>query len=326
MTTHTIFPSVDCSGTYILPGLIDGFGGLNSQAQANAWLYMGVTTIVGLQDERRGMLKRDAHPSPHIYPFDGGEFIDRYSFLFSLPQWRSKVKEGEDFANLNEQETKDQLKELAQNGTRVIWLGQEITPEQTKPIVKEGHKLGLATYGEFISTRYSDALQDGIDVLLHMSRYELGLIPEELHKSPLRDHFGPGLAPAYAYLRQLDPANPSIMAYGQQISASHAALMPTLSLSYLQLPNHRISGKSRPRLFSIRRVYICPPTPKRGKRQQNMPSTTRGISQARTTFNFGQSTTPSRQHIQSISRARVPLHLARCRASPCTRNWNCWFA
>src|SRR5260370_486588 len=78
-----------------------------------------------------------------------------------------------------------------------------------------------------------------IDVLLHMSRYELGLIPEELHKSLLGDPFGPGLAPAYAYLKQLDPANPSIMAYGQQISASHAALMPTLSLRYLQLPNHR---------------------------------------------------------------------------------------
>ncbi len=169
---------VDCSGTYILPGLVDGFGGLNSQAQANAWLYMGVTTIVGLQDERRGMLKRDAHPSPHIYPFDGAGFIDRYSLLFSLPQWRSKVKEGEDVANLNEQETKDQIQELARNGTRVIWLGQELTPEQTKLIVKEGHKLGLVTYGEFISTRYSDALQDGIDVLLHMSRYELGLFRE----------------------------------------------------------------------------------------------------------------------------------------------------
>lgn len=230
---------VDCSGTYILPGLVDGFGGLNSQAQANAWLYMGVTTIVGLQDERRGMLKRDAHPSPHIYPFDGAGFIDQYSVLFSLPQWRSKVKEGEDFANLNEQETKDQIKELARNGTRVIWLGQELTPEQTKLIVKEGHKLGLVTYGEFISTPYTDALQDGIDVLLHMSRYELGLIPAELQKPLLHDPFGPGLAPAYAYLRQLDPANPTIMAYGQQISASHVALMPTLSLSYLQLPNHR---------------------------------------------------------------------------------------
>ena len=29
------------------------------------------------------------------------------------------------------------------------------------------------------------------------------------------------------------------MAYGKQISASRATLMPTLSLSYLQLPNHR---------------------------------------------------------------------------------------
>jgi len=230
---------VDCSGTYILPGLVDGFGGLNSQAQANAWLYMGVTTIVGLQDERRGMLKRDANPSPHIYFFDGAGFIDRYSFLFSLPQWHSKIKEGEDFANLNEQETKDQIRELARSGTRVIWLGQDLTHDQIKLVITEAHHLRLVTYGEFISTRYSDALQDGIDVLLHMSRYELGLIPAELQKPLQRDPFGPGLATAYAYLRQLDPANPSIIAYGQQISASHAALMPTLSLSYLQLPNHR---------------------------------------------------------------------------------------
>jgi len=35
--------AIDYRGTYILPGLVDGFAGLNSQAQANAWLYMGVT-------------------------------------------------------------------------------------------------------------------------------------------------------------------------------------------------------------------------------------------------------------------------------------------
>ena len=231
--------SVDCSGTYILPGLVDGFGGLNSQAQANAWLYMGVTTIVGLQDDRRGMLKRDAHPSPHIYPFDGAGFIDQYSFLFGLPQWRSKIKAGEDSANLNEQETKDQIKELARNGTRVVWIGQELTRDQTELVIHEAHQHGLVTYGEFISTRYSDALQDGIDVLLHMSRYELGLIPAELQTPLQQDPFGSGLAPAYAYLRRLDPADPSIMAYGEQISASRATLMPTLSLSYLQLPSHR---------------------------------------------------------------------------------------
>ena len=33
--------TLDYTGTYILPGLVDGFAGLNSQAQANAELYMG---------------------------------------------------------------------------------------------------------------------------------------------------------------------------------------------------------------------------------------------------------------------------------------------
>ena len=34
-------------GTYVLPGLNDVFAGMNNQTQANAYLYMGVTSIVG---------------------------------------------------------------------------------------------------------------------------------------------------------------------------------------------------------------------------------------------------------------------------------------
>jgi hypothetical protein len=230
--------AIDYKGTYILPGLIDGFAGLNSQAQASAWLYMGVTTIVGSQDDRRGMLKLDAHPSPHIYPLDGAGFIDKYSF-FTLPQWSSQIKHGDEVKDLNEQETKTQIEELARRGTRAIWIGQDLTGAQTKSIISQCHKLGLITYGEFIATPYSDALKDGVDVLLHMSRYELGLIPARLQEPLLRDPQGAALAPAYTYLRQLDPADPGIVEYGKQISASRAALMPTLSLSYLQLPNHR---------------------------------------------------------------------------------------
>jgi hypothetical protein len=231
--------TLDYTGAYIMPGLVDGFGGLNSQAQANAWLYMGVTTIVGNQDDRRGMLKLDAHPSPHIYPLDGGGFIDQYSLLISLPQWSSKIKKGEDFQNLSKQETKAQIEELARRGTRAIWIGPDLTTAQTKFIIAECHRLGLITYGEFIATPYSDALKDEIDVLLHMSRYELGLIPSRLQEPLVRDPFGAALAPAYSYLRQLDSADPSIAEYGKKISASRAALMPTVSLSYLQLPNHR---------------------------------------------------------------------------------------
>ncbi len=231
--------TLDCTGTYILPGLVDGFAGLNSQAQANAWLYMGVTTIVGFQDDRRGILKLDAHPSPHVYPLDLAGVIDDYSLLISLPQWKSKIKEGNDSADLSEQETKAQLAELARRGTRVIYLGRNLTSANTKFIISECHRLGLIIYGEFSSTPYADALKDGVDVLLHMSRYELGLIPSRLQEPLVRDPQGAALAPAYAYLRQLDPADPSIAAYGKQISTSRAVLMPTLSLSYLQLPNHR---------------------------------------------------------------------------------------
>jgi len=234
--------TINCKGTYILPGLIDGFTGVNSQAQANAWLYMGVTTIVGMQDPRRGFLKRDAHPSPHIYPLDVAGSIDAYSFLMSVPRWRSKLKNPDDFdesVELDEDETQAQLEDLARLGTRVVLLGHELTAERTKFIISQSHRLGLITYGEFIATPYADGLKDGIDVLLHMSRYELGLIPARLQEPLTRDPEGSALGPAYSYLRQLDAADPSVAAYAKQISAERAALMPTLSLSYLQLPNHR---------------------------------------------------------------------------------------
>ena len=37
---------IDCSGKYLIPGLVDGYAGMNTQGQANANLYMGVTTVV----------------------------------------------------------------------------------------------------------------------------------------------------------------------------------------------------------------------------------------------------------------------------------------
>ena len=231
--------TLDYTGTYILPGLVDGFAGLNSQAQANAELYMGVTTIVASQDDRRGMLKRDAHPSPHVYPLDSAGVTDDHSLLIGLPPWSSKLKESNAYTELSERDTQAQLAETARRGTRAIWLGHDLTAANTKFIIAECHRLGLITYGEFISTPYADGLKDGVDVLLHMTRYELGLVPSPLLQPLVKDPEGPAQETAYAYLRQLDSSDPSITAYGNQIKASHAALMPTLSLKYLLLPDHR---------------------------------------------------------------------------------------
>jgi hypothetical protein len=59
---------IDVTGKFILPGLIDGFSTLNNQGQANAHLYMGVTTISGgiPGDRRRGDFFIHASPSPRL--------------------------------------------------------------------------------------------------------------------------------------------------------------------------------------------------------------------------------------------------------------------
>ena len=43
---------------------------------------------------------------------------------------------------------------------------------------------------EFISTPYKVGIDAGVDALLHMGRYELGVIPDELQRPLVDDPFG----------------------------------------------------------------------------------------------------------------------------------------
>lgn len=257
---------IDCRSGYILPGLVDGFAGLNSQAQANAWLYMGVTTIVGVNDERRGRLMLDAHPSPHVYLMDVAGSIDDASLLIDLPQWRSKLKSSDEVVELSEMETKAQLAALARLGARVIYVPHDFTADRVKFIISESHQLGLSTYGVFAATSYSEALADRVDVLVHMTRYALGLIPPRLQQPLVKDPEGTAAHEAAdAYLMHLDLADPSVTAYGRAIKASHAALLPTLSLSYLWLPDHRNLWKEPAASILDPKGLHLPPDPTSGE-------------------------------------------------------------
>jgi len=99
--------------------------------------------------------------------------------------------------------------------------------------------MGLATYGEFISTPYTVGIDAGVDVLLHMGRYEIGVIPDELQRPLVSDPYGAAASTAYDYAEHLPPTDPHYRNYGHFISVHHAALMPTFSLYYLNLPGHR---------------------------------------------------------------------------------------
>jgi hypothetical protein len=236
---------IDCTGKYLIPGLVDGFAGVNSQGQASANLYMGVTTVVVSNDSRHGPVDVNAHPSPHLYPIDSIGTTDNTSLLRKHPEWAALLKEGSHPAELSPEDTARQLSDTARLGTRVLWLGHNLTAANTQWIVAHAHQLGLATYGEFVATPYKVGIEAGVDVLLHMSRYDLGVIPEELERPLVQDPEGIAASTAYDYAERLPPTDLNLREYARFLATHHAALMPTFSLSFLQLPGHRNLWKEK---------------------------------------------------------------------------------
>ena len=230
---------IDCTGKYLIPGLVDGFAGMNSQGQANANLYMGVTTVVASSDDRRGHIDFAANPSPHLYLLDSIGTTDNWSLLIGHREWTAKLKEGAHPVELSPEDTARQLNDTARLGTRVLRLGWDLTAANTQWIVAHAHQMGLVTYGEFISTPYRVGIEAGVDALLHMSRYELGVIPDELQRPLVDDAYGAAANTAYDYSQQLPPTDLHLHAYARFVAAHHAALMPTFSLYYQSLPGHR---------------------------------------------------------------------------------------
>jgi hypothetical protein len=230
---------IDCAGKFIIPGLVDGFAALNSQGEANANLYMGVTTVVASSDNRRGKIDLTANPSPHIYLLDSIGSTDDWSLLIGHPGWTEKLRESGRVTELNPDDTSRQLADTAKLGTRVLWLGHNLTAANTQWIITHAHQLGIIAYGEFISTPYKVGIEAGVDALLHMSRYELGVIPDELQTPLVEDPEGGAANTAYDYSEHLPPNDPHMRTYAHYLAWHHAALMPTFSLYYLRLPGHR---------------------------------------------------------------------------------------
>jgi len=230
---------VDCTGKFLIPGLIDGFAGMNSQAQANANLYMGVTTVVARADSEHGFLDLSAVPSPNIYPIDTVGVTDNWSLLARHPDWISKLREGATPVELTPQDTARQMTDAAQMGTRVLLLTAHLTAANSQWIIAHAHELGLITYGQFVSTPYRVGIEAGVDALVGMDHYDLGVIPDELQGPLVDDPDGPSAITAYDYSEHISPADARLRAYARFLAAHRAALMPELSLYYVELPGHR---------------------------------------------------------------------------------------
>lgn len=230
---------IDCTGRFIIPGLVDGLAGMRTQGQANANLYMGVTTIVAASDAQRGWVYTAANPSPHLYLADSIGTTDNWNLLGRRSEWASKLQEGKNPAELSLEDTARQIVASEKMGTRVLRLGHNITAANTQWIIAHAHQMGLVTYGEFASTPYHVGIEAGVDALPRMDRYDLGVIPDELQRPLLEDPNGAAALTAYDYAERLPPTDHHLRDYARFLASHHAALMPTLSSQYLQLPNHR---------------------------------------------------------------------------------------
>jgi len=208
------------AGKYVVPGLNDAFATLNNQSQANAFLYMGVTSIVGLGEPpggRRGPLFLDASPSPRIYRLD----------------W-----EWSESASASEPELIRQIDALNRSGVKALLLHYGLTPEQVRVVVRRARELGIATIGELGATTYPEAIQAGVNVFVHSGRYSVELLPPALRKEVAENPFGPARVKMYEFLIGLSPDDPILQRYAAVLASGRTGLMPTMSMQYLELPDH----------------------------------------------------------------------------------------
>jgi hypothetical protein len=208
---------IDASGMYVLPGLIDGFGAIDNQSYADAYLYMGVTSVVTLSGMRRGPLFEQADPAPRMFKLMG-----------IAPHPRST------------EEILTQIDEAAAQGYRIVLLMYGVTPEQLRLAIRRAHELGMTVIGELGSTSYAEAIETDIDAFVHTIRYSLDLVPPDLAQAIAADHHGlqsrQTLIDYQQFFIDLEADDPRLSKHTALLAASGKPLIPTLALQYLPLP------------------------------------------------------------------------------------------
>jgi hypothetical protein len=204
---------IDVKGKYILPGLIDGYAALDNQGYANAYLYMGITSIVGCYGYRRHDLFTEADPCPNIYLYgDVGHF------------------------EITTEEMLKKIEEHAENGVKFLNVMYALTPEQVKLAVEKAHELGIPAIGEFSKLSYKEALELGVDAILHFGRYAVEMAPPDMRQRIIEQPHGPAFREFRMWLSSIDPESDFVLDFAKVLGSRSAALIPTLDIPGVDAP------------------------------------------------------------------------------------------
>jgi dienelactone hydrolase len=209
---------IDVTGKFIVPGLIDGFAALKNQDYANAYLYMGVTSIVGVGAYQRAPLFTSADPSPTVYRLEGLGHEEKCT----------------------DEELLEDIEQYAGQGVKIFQLLYKLIPGQVQLAVNKAHELEIGTNGELGYCSYVDAIKAGVDAFIHTGRYTLDVASEELRKAIAENPFGPVMEEYREFLTNLNVSeDQKLKEHAERLGSSDTYLMPTLSLQYLDLPNSK---------------------------------------------------------------------------------------
>ncbi len=233
---------INARGKYLIPGLIDGFGALRNQRFANAYLYEGVTTVYvasivpGGGGDGEVNIFRNASPGPHL--FLGAPMTGYSADGFDPSDKPMKVHRLHD-RRLSNDQLIARVDHLADDGFRGLTVSYDVWPDQLDRIIAEAHRQGLAVLGEPGFTTYPYAIRAGIDTLLRNDHYQMALTPAPAQLKRA-DEPAAGVE-AYHALCAISPDAQIVQEFGEQLSNSHTALMPTLALEAtadsLDIPN-----------------------------------------------------------------------------------------
>jgi len=219
---------IDVSGKYIVPGLIDCFGIINDQAHANAYLYMGVTTAVMTEDNRRGKIDWTVNPSPHKI------MLDNYWGAKSRRVSVGGVENAgfEVVRSWNTEEIDHDIDSLGKAGVKVLLVHYAVVPAQLPAIVAACKRNKIATIGELGLSTYREAAQAGIHSFVHTTRYSADVLPDSLRKVYSTSPFGP---PSRAYLEYIAgqkniDSDPKLLELSKLYRDHRIGLIPTAAM------------------------------------------------------------------------------------------------
>jgi len=211
---------IDAQNKFVIPGLIDGFAVINNQSYANAYLYSGVTSLIGVDGGRRGEFFTKADPGPDFY---------------RLESIGDEQKETE--AHLQD------LQNLYNKGYKIALLKYQLKPDQVAACVEKAKELGMGTIGELGLTSYAEASKLKVNAFVHTTRYSLDVAPEAMRNAVAAEPFSDDMNSAkwkyYQYLSQLDLNDQAFTEHAAMLGKSKSFIMPTLSLLSLDLPESK---------------------------------------------------------------------------------------